>query len=90
MFRLATFFALTVLLTLPSQAQRPGQGERGMRGGSITGTVLDDRLTVACESAALGLVRLQRSGREAMDAAAFLRGHPIPPATVLDRLAPPS
>ena len=54
------------------------------------GTVLDDRLTVACESAALGLLRLQRPGRAAMDAAAFLRGHPIPPATVLDRLAPPS
>ncbi len=59
-------------------------------GAGAPGTVLDGRLTVACESAALGLVRLQRSGRKAMDAAAFLRGYPIPPATVLDPPGPPS
>lgn len=52
--------------------------------GTPPGTVLDDRLAVACESGALRLVRLQRSGRSAMDGAAFLRGYPIPAGTVFD------
>jgi methionyl-tRNA formyltransferase len=45
--------------------------------------VLDDRLTVACGTGALRLARVQLEGRPAMAADAFLRGHPVPPATLL-------
>jgi methionyl-tRNA formyltransferase len=47
------------------------------------GTLLDDRLGVACGSGILRLLRLQRAGRDAVDAAAFLRGRPIPRGTGL-------
>jgi len=47
------------------------------------GTVLDDRLSIACGSGMLRLLRLQRPGRAALDAAEFLRGWPIPPGTLL-------
>ncbi len=47
------------------------------------GTVLDDRLSIACGSGLLRLLRLQRPGRAALDAAEFLRGWPIPPGTLL-------
>ncbi|WP_424813658.1 methionyl-tRNA formyltransferase [Roseococcus sp. YIM B11640] len=40
-------------------------------------------LTVACGEGALRLTRLQRPGRGAMDADAFLRGYPLPPGTRL-------
>lgn len=49
----------------------------------IPGTVLDDRLTVACGEGALRIVRLQREGKAPADAAAFLRGYPVPPGSVL-------
>lgn len=52
-------------------------------GAGPPGAVLDDRLLVACGGGALRLRRVQRPGRPAMDAAALLRGHPIPPGTVL-------
>ena len=42
------------------------------------GTVIDDRGAVACGEGGLRLVRLQRSGREAVDAGAFLRGFSLP------------
>ena len=51
--------------------------------GGVPGTVLDDRLTVACGEGVLRLLRLQRPGRAALDASAFLRGFPIPPGTRL-------
>ncbi|WP_408611960.1 hypothetical protein [Falsiroseomonas oryzae] len=38
---------------------------------------------MACGAGALRLTRLQRAGRAATDAAAFLRGYALPPATVL-------
>ena len=47
------------------------------------GTVLDDKLTVACGDAAIRPARLQRAGRPAMDAAEFLRGLPAPVGDVL-------
>ncbi|HEY3909649.1 MAG TPA: methionyl-tRNA formyltransferase [Stellaceae bacterium] len=47
------------------------------------GTVLDDRLSVACGSGVLRLSRLQRPGRAPLNAAELLRGYPIPPGTVL-------
>jgi methionyl-tRNA formyltransferase len=40
-------------------------------------------LTVACGTGALRLTRLQRPGRAALEAEAFLRGHPLPPGTRL-------
>jgi methionyl-tRNA formyltransferase len=51
--------------------------------GGIPGTVLDERLTVACGEGVLRLLRLQRAGRTALEAPAFLRGFPIAPGTVL-------
>lgn len=47
------------------------------------GTVLDDHLTVACGEGAVRLTRLQRAGKQAADAAEFLRGNRITPGTVL-------
>jgi methionyl-tRNA formyltransferase len=47
------------------------------------GTVLDDMLTVACGEGALRLVTVQRAGKAAMEAAAFLRGRAIPAGTKL-------
>lgn len=56
-------------------------------GDAAPGTVLDDRLTIACgptsESGALGLCRVQRPGRKAMDAENFLRGFDLPAGTAL-------
>ncbi len=52
------------------------------------GTVLDGRLAIACGAGVLRLLRLQRPGRGPLDAAEFLRGYPIAPATILPT-APP-
>jgi methionyl-tRNA formyltransferase len=45
------------------------------------GTVLDTTLTVACGNQAIKLTKIQLPGRAALDARAFLRGHPLPPGT---------
>jgi methionyl-tRNA formyltransferase len=47
------------------------------------GTVLDDRLAIACGEGALRLARLQRAGGTPMPAEAFLRGYRLPSGTVL-------
>jgi methionyl-tRNA formyltransferase len=47
------------------------------------GTVLDERLAIACCHEALRIVRIQRPGRAPMSAAEFLRGYRVPPGTVL-------
>ena len=47
------------------------------------GTVLDDEMTIACGTAALRPVTLQRAGKPAMPAGDFLRGKPVPVGTVL-------
>ena len=52
-------------------------------GAAAPGTVIDDALTVACSNGAIRLTRLQRGGRSALDAPAFLRGFPLPAGTVL-------
>ncbi len=52
-------------------------------GAGPPGTVLDERLTVACGEGALRLLRLQRPGRNPLDAAALLRGFALPPGTLL-------
>ncbi|HEY4922298.1 MAG TPA: methionyl-tRNA formyltransferase [Xanthobacteraceae bacterium] len=52
-------------------------------GSGAPGTVLDDRLNVACRDGAVRIVQLQRAGKEAMQAEEFLRGTPVKPGTVL-------
>jgi methionyl-tRNA formyltransferase len=52
-------------------------------GDAAPGTVLDDRLTVACGDGALRLQGLQSAGKTAMAAESFLRGRPVPRGTVL-------
>jgi len=47
------------------------------------GTVLDDRLAIACGEGALRPLVLQRPGRAPVDVAAFLRGFAVPKGTVL-------
>lgn len=51
--------------------------------GAAPGTVLDSTPRIACGDGVLRLTRLQRAGRGAMPADAFLRGYPLPPGTVL-------
>jgi methionyl-tRNA formyltransferase len=58
----------------------PGGGEPG-RGEP--GTTLDDRLAIACGDDVLRPTLLQRAGRAAMDAQAFLRGRAVPAGTRL-------
>jgi methionyl-tRNA formyltransferase len=41
------------------------------------GTVLDDRLTIACGEGAVRILELQRAGRQPMKADEFLRGAPV-------------
>ncbi|SDE82488.1 methionyl-tRNA formyltransferase [Rhodospira trueperi] len=54
------------------------------RAETAPGTVLDDAPRVACaDGTALRLDRLQRAGKGPVDGAAFLRGRPLPPGTVL-------
>jgi methionyl-tRNA formyltransferase len=61
------------------RALRSVRGE----GAGRPGTVLDDRLTVACGEGALRLTQVQRAGAKAMSAEEFLRGTPVPAGTVL-------
>lgn len=60
-----------VLSTEPAE----GQGTPGL--------VLDDRLTVACGTGAVRLLRLQRAGRDPLPALEFLRGFALPKGTPL-------
>jgi methionyl-tRNA formyltransferase len=47
-------------------------------GTGAPGTVLDDRLTVACGDGSVRILQLQRAGGKAMTADEFLRGTPLP------------
>ncbi|WP_299868212.1 methionyl-tRNA formyltransferase [uncultured Hoeflea sp.] len=56
----------------------------GMHDANATpGTVLDDRLAVACGEGAVRLLRLQKAGGKPLAAQEFLRGVSIPLGTVL-------
>lgn len=46
-------------------------------GSGEPGTVLDDRLTIACAQGALRIIDLQRAGKQPMKANEFLRGTPL-------------
>jgi methionyl-tRNA formyltransferase len=52
-------------------------------GKGAPGTVLDDKLTIACGEGAVRLVELQRAGKHPMQADEFLRGAQVPRGTVL-------
>jgi len=47
-------------------------------GSGAPGTVLDDRLTIACADGAVRIVELQRAGAKPMKAEEFLRGTRLP------------
>ena len=53
-------------------------------GAGAPGTVLDDRLTIACRDGAVHIVELQRAGRQPMRAEEFLRGTPVAPGQRLE------
>jgi methionyl-tRNA formyltransferase len=46
-------------------------------GSGEPGTVLDDRLTIACAQGAVRIIELQRAGKQPMKAEEFLRGTPL-------------
>ena len=52
-------------------------------GSGAPGTVLDDRLTIACGDGAVRLLEVQRAGKQPMQAEEFLRGAKITPGTRL-------
>jgi methionyl-tRNA formyltransferase len=52
------------------RARRTARGE----GSGAPGTVLDDKLTIACGDGAVRLVEVQRAGKQPMTAGDFLRG----------------
>jgi methionyl-tRNA formyltransferase len=52
-------------------------------GAGAPGTVLDDRLTIACGEGAVRIVELQKAGSKAMQADEFLRGTPVARGTRL-------
>ena len=55
-----------------------------MEGAGAPGTVLDDRLAVACGWGAVRLLELQRAGRGPVEAAEFLRGFEVTAGARLD------
>ena len=71
------------VLKILSAVVADGSGATSGATSGASGTILDDRLLVACGAGALRLTRVQLAGRAAMDAAAFLRGHPIATGTRL-------
>jgi methionyl-tRNA formyltransferase len=54
-----------------------------VEGSGVPGTVLDDRLTIACGTGAVRLQKLQRAGKSVLPAADMLRGFSLPPGFVL-------
>jgi len=52
-------------------------------GAGAPGTVLDDRLTIACGDGAVRLTQVQRAGRQPMAAEEFLRGTKVEPGARL-------
>jgi methionyl-tRNA formyltransferase len=52
-------------------------------GAGAPGTVLDDKLTVACGGGAIRIASLQPAGKRAMTADEYLRGSRVVPGTVL-------
>ncbi|QEO18497.1 methionyl-tRNA formyltransferase [Acetobacter vaccinii] len=59
------------------------QPDPDMPASADPGTIVDDRLSVACGDGTIRLTRLQRPGKGMMEAEAFLRGQPLPAGTHL-------
>ena len=59
------------------KALRSTKGE----GAGAAGTVLDDKLTIACGAGTVRLTQVQRAGRQPMSADEFLRGTPLKSGT---------
>ncbi|MEM8643410.1 MAG: methionyl-tRNA formyltransferase [Pseudomonadota bacterium] len=59
------------------------QGSTLEKGSGAPGTLLDDRMTVACSEGAVRLTRVQRAGKKPMLADAFLRGVDLPLGSML-------
>ncbi len=57
----------------------PKDGGHDVQPGAVTG----ENLTIACGEGAYRIERLQRAGGKPMTASDFLRGYPMPPATIL-------
>ena len=57
------------------KALRSTKGE----GSGVAGTVLDDKLTIACGAGAVRLTQVQRAGKQPMSTDEFLRGTPVKP-----------
>jgi methionyl-tRNA formyltransferase len=62
---------------------RSTRGEGQSASDVAPGTVLDDKLTIACGEGAVRLTQVQRAGAKAMSAEEFLRGNAVPIGTVL-------
>jgi methionyl-tRNA formyltransferase len=56
---------------------RSTRGEGQRKDGAAPGTVLDDRLTIACGGGAARIIELQKAGGRPMKAEEFLRGTPV-------------
>jgi methionyl-tRNA formyltransferase len=65
------------------KALRSTKGE----GSGAPGTVLDDRLTIACGQGAVRLTQVQRAGKQPMSAEEFLRGTAVKAGNSLSPLA---
>lgn len=52
---------------------------RSGHGSGTPGDVLDNHLTIACQTGAIGLTRLQKAGGRPLDREEFLRGTPLLP-----------
>jgi len=55
----------------------------GGAGSGAPGTVIDDKLTIACGAGAVRILELQRAGRQSIKAEEFLRGTPVVVGTQL-------
>jgi methionyl-tRNA formyltransferase len=66
------------------RARKSTKGEGQENKNAAPGTVLDDRLTIACGDGAVRLVEVQRAGKQPMTAADFLRGTAVAKGTVLN------
>ena len=71
------------LVRAAGRGPRQGAAQHQGRGQRAPGTVLDDRLTVACGEGAVRIVELQKAGGRPMRAEEFLRGTPVAAGTRL-------
>jgi len=60
-----------------------GEAASAMAASEQAGTILDNRLTIACNTGAIRPVIIQRAGRPVMALDDFLRGFPIVPGTLV-------